>query len=143
MRYPPSERQYHTRLGWWLMSSDRRGSAVIGAGAAAVLTGDVVYAATRWHGSFPRAFLVSLGGIGVVALVALAVRFIRPIGNSRRTRGWAQRGVSVLLLFVLLAIIDVSDRVGGNFAGTIAGEIAGLAGGFTLYTAVWLSINRR
>ena len=142
MGYPPSERQYHTRLGWWLMSNDRRGSAVIGAGALAVLVGDVVYAATRWHGSFPRAFGVSLGLLGVVALIALAARFIRPFGNSRRARGWTQRGVNVVLLFLLVMIIDVNDRAGGNFAGTIAGEVAGLAGGFALYTAIWLWVKR-
>lgn len=142
MRYSSSERQYHTRLGWWLMTHDRGGPVAIGAGATVVLFTDLLYAASRWHGAFQRAFLVSLGAVGAVALIALAVRFIRPIGTSRRALIWTQRGINVALLLVLLVLIDVNDRVGGNFSGTVAGEVAGLAGGFAVYTSVWLLLKR-
>jgi hypothetical protein len=124
------------------MTHDRGGPALIGAGACIVLIADLVYAASHWSGSFPRGFLVSLTALSVVALVSLVLRLIGTIGKGRRAVRWNQRVVNIVLVVVLVTVIEVNDRVGGNGAGEILGAIAGLAGAFTLYTAVWLARAR-
>lgn len=68
MPYRREERDYHTRLGWWLMTHDRGGVALIGGGALVLLTADVVYVGLRWrglHDRFDRGFIA-----GVVVLMA-------------------------------------------------------------------------
>jgi hypothetical protein len=140
MRQP--RREYHTRFGWWLMTHDRGGPSVIGAGAAVVLVADLLYAGSRWSGSFPPSFLISLAALAAVALISLALRFIRPVGAGRRAVRWNQRGVNIVLLVVLVAFIEVNSRVGGNGAGGMLGAVAGIAGGFALYTVVWLVRKR-
>ena len=137
-----SERQYHTRLGRWIMTHERGGPAVIGAGAAVVLVADLLYAVSHWSGSFPHAFLVSLAALAVVALISLALRFIHPVGAGRRAVRWNQRGVNIVLVVVLVAFNEINNRVGGNVSGGMLGAVAGLAGGFSLYTAVWLVRKR-
>lgn len=137
-----SERQYHTRLAWWVMTHERGGPGVIGAGAAVVLIADLIYAGSQWSGSFPRAFLISFAALAVVALISLGLRFIRPIAADRRAVRWNQRGVNIVLLVVLVAFIEVNSRVGGNGAGGMLGAVAGIAGGFALYTVVWLVRKR-
>jgi hypothetical protein len=137
-----SERQYHTRLGWWIMTHDRGGPAVIGAGAAVVLVADLIYAALHWSGSFPRAFLVSLTALAVFALIPLSLRFIRPIGEGRRAVRWNQRVVNIVLVVVLVAFLQVTNRIGGSGVGGMLGAVAAVAGGFALYTAVWLVRKR-
>jgi hypothetical protein len=129
-------REHHTRFGWWLMTHDRGGPAAIGAGATVVLVADLLYAVSRWSGSFSRAFLVSLAAMVAVALIALGLRVIGPIGAGRRAARWNQRGVNIVLVVVLLAFLEISDRLGGNGAGGVLGAVAGLAGGFALYTVV-------
>jgi hypothetical protein len=69
-----SERQYHTRFGWWVMTQNRGGAAVIGGAAALVLIADVVYAGTHWSGSFSRSFLITLAGLLACAVVAFGLR---------------------------------------------------------------------
>jgi hypothetical protein len=124
------------------MTHDRGGPAAIGTGALIVLIADLFYASSHWSGSFPRSFLASLVALAVVALIALAVRFVRPIGTGRRAARWNQRGMNVVFIVVLVTFIEVSNRVGGNFAGEILGALAALAGGFALYTAVRLARRR-
>ena len=124
------------------MTHDRGGPVVIGAGAAVVLVADLLYAASHWTGSFPRAFLVSLAALAAVAVIALALRFIPRLGTGRRAVRWNQHGVNGLLVVVLVAFLAVNRRVGGNEVGGVLGEIAGVAGGFALYTAVWLARKR-
>lgn len=140
MRQP--QRESHTRFGWWVMTHDRGGAGVIGAGAAAVLVADLVYAVSHWSGSFPRAFLVSLAAVFAVAVISLALRFLVPIGAGRRALRWNQRGVNVVLVVVLVAFIEVNNRAGGSGAGGTLGAVAALAGGFAIYTAVWLVRKR-
>jgi len=137
-----SERHYHTRLGWWVMTHERGGPAVVGAGAAVVLIADLIYAVSHWSGSFTRAFLISFAALAVVALISLGLRFIRPIGANRRAVRWNQRGVNIVLVVVLVAVIEINNRVGGNRLGGMLGAVAALAGGFALYTAVWLVRKR-
>jgi hypothetical protein len=142
MAYRPGEQKYHTRLGWWVMTHDRGGPAVIGAGAAVVLSADLLYAASHWSGSFPRAFLISLAALAAVALISLALRFIRPIGAGRGAVRRNQRGVNLVLVVVLVAFIEVNNGIGGNDAGGILGAVAGIAGGFAVSMAVWLARKR-
>src|ERR1051325_5472426 len=42
-------REDHTRVGWWVMTHDRAGSALIGSVALAVVIVDASYVATDWH----------------------------------------------------------------------------------------------
>jgi hypothetical protein len=123
------------------MTHDRGGPAVIGTGALIVLIADLFYASSHWSGSLPRSFLASLVALAVVAVIALAVRFVRPIGAGRRAAHWNQRGMNIVFIVVLVTFIEVSNRV-GNFTGEILGALAALAGGFALYTAVWLARRR-
>ena len=139
MRQP--RRESHTRFGWWVMKHDRGGAGVIGVGAAAVLVADLLYAISHWSGSFPRAFLISLAAVFAVVLIALALRLLPRIGAGRRAVRWNQRGVNVVLILVLVAFIEI-NRVGGNGAGGTLGAVAALAGGFAIYTAVWLARKR-
>jgi hypothetical protein len=132
-------RERHTKVGWWLMTHDRGGAAVIGAGALTVLIADLLYAASHWNGSFRRSFFVSVVALAVVALIAFAVRFVGQIATDRRAARWNQRGTNLVFVVVLVAFIEVGNRVGGNFAGGILGSLAALAGGFALYSAVWLA----
>lgn len=137
-----SERQYHTRLGWWMMTHERGGPAVIGAVAAVVLVADLGYAVSHLSGSFPRAFLISLAALAAVAMLSFALRFAHPSRSSRGVARWNQRGVNLVLVVVIVALIEVNDRVGGNGAGGILGAAAGLAAGFALYTAIWFGRKR-
>ena len=47
-----------------------------------------------------------------------------------------------MLVVVLVAVIEINNRVGGNRLGGMLGAVAALAGGFALYTAVWLVRKR-
>lgn len=124
------------------MTHDRGGPAIIGAAAAVVLIGDLVYATSHWSESFPRGFLVSLAALAVVVLISLALRFSRPIGGGRRAVRWNQRIINVVFVVVLVTFIEVSDRPGGGRAGAILGAVAGLAGAFVLYAGIWLARAR-
>jgi hypothetical protein len=135
-------RERHTKVGWWLMTHDRGGAAVIGAGAFLVLIADLLYASGHWSGSFRRSFLVSVAAIAVVALISLAVRSVGQIGTGRRAERWNQRGMNFVFVVVLVAFIEVGNRVGGNFAGGILGALAALAAGFALYSAAWIARRR-
>jgi hypothetical protein len=107
-----------------------------------VLSIDLLYGVSHWRGSFPRAFLVSLAALAAVALIPLALRFIRPRRAGRRAVRWNQRGLNLVGVLVLVAFIEVNNRIGGDEAGAILGAVAGLAGGFALCTAVWLARTR-
>jgi len=123
------------------MSHDRAGPAVLGAGAAVVLVGDLIYAATHWTGSFPRAFVTSLIALTAVALISLALRFVPSKGRKRSATRWNQRAINVVLVILMVAFIGI-NRASDSQLGAILGLIAGLAGGFTLYTGIWLIRQR-
>ena len=116
------------------MTHDRGGAAVIGAGAAVILIADLVYASSRWSGSFSRSFLLTLGGLAVCGAIAFALRLARPIGADRRRARWYQRGANVVLLAVIVAFIEIGNRVGGDEAGSLLGMVAGLASFFLYIT---------
>jgi hypothetical protein len=75
-------------------------------------------------------------------LIAFAVRFVAQSGTGRSAARWNQRGTNVVFVAVLVAFIEVSNRVGSNFAGEIFGALAALAGGFALYFAMWVARRR-
>lgn len=138
----PSERELHTRFGWWLMTHDRGSAAVIGGGAAAILVADVLYAASRWGGSFSRSFLVSLGGLAVVCLLGFAMHLTKPVGADRRRARWNQRGMNIVLVIVIAVSVLAGNRL-GNETGELLGMLAGLAGFFAVFTLVAVLRKRR
>jgi hypothetical protein len=121
------------------MTHERRGAALMGAGAAVVLVADLGYATSHWTGSFRYSFLLSLAGMALVAVISFAFRVIGPVGTGRRAARWNQRATNVVLIVVIVAFIEVSNRAGGSGAGSILGVLAGLTGGFAIYTAIWLA----
>ena len=135
-------REYHTRFGWWLMTHDRGGAAVIGCGALVILAADVAYSSSRWTGAFPRSFLIALGGLAACFVVPLVLRVNNPIGSDRRRARWNQRGANAVFVVLLVAFIEVGNRIGGNDAGVILGSIAGLATGFVLFVGRDVIRNR-
>jgi hypothetical protein len=84
-----------------MMTHERGGPAVIGAGAVVVLAADLLYSASNWSGSFPRAFLISLAGLGTVVLLFVALRVARPMRAGRGVDRWYQRGVNLVLVVVM------------------------------------------
>lgn len=140
MRQP--ERQYHTKFGWWLMTHDRGAAAVIGGGAGVILIADVLYAASRWGGSFSRSFLISLGGLAAVCVLAFGMRLSKPVGADRRRARWNQRGTNVVLVIVIAVFVLVGNRL-GNATGEFLGLLAGLAGFFAVFTLVDVLRKRR
>jgi hypothetical protein len=124
------------------MTHDRGGPAVIGFGASVLLVADLVYPALHWSGSFPHAFLVSLATLAAVALISLALRFVWSRSAGRRATRWNQRGVNLALVVLIVAFIEVDNRVGGSDVGGTLGAVAGLTGGFLLYTAIWVARQR-
>jgi hypothetical protein len=119
-------RAYHTRLGWWVMTHERGGPAVIGATATAILVGDLGYSLSHWSGSFPRSFLFNLAFAAVAALSGLLVG-----SDPRRQRiGWA----AALVVLGIWAWFNP----GGSYGGAICGILAFAAGGVLLFSARWL-----
>ena len=94
MTHRPDERTYHTRLGWWVMTHDRGGAGRHRTRAAVVLIADLLYAASHWTGSFPRAFLVSLVWLAAVASISLALRSIVRLGVGAHFAGTSGEATS-------------------------------------------------
>ena len=140
MRQPPSE--YHTRLGWWVMTHGRAGPAFVGTCASIVLVADLLLAATHWTGSFPRAFVTSLVALAAVALIAFALRSISVTRASRSATRSTQRAINTVVLVAIVSFIALG-RVSGGESGWILGAIAGLSGVFVVYTAGLLIRGRR
>jgi hypothetical protein len=117
------------------MTHDRGAAVIFAAAAAAVLAGDLVYAASRWSGSFRLSFLVPVVGVAASAALGLAFRLDRPIGSDRRRARWRQRGLTVTLIIAVLAVLVVSEVLGGNQGGELLGLLAGVAALFTALMA--------
>lgn len=127
-------RQYHTRVGWWLMTHDRGGVVVIGTGAIVVLGADLAYAVTRWSASFARSFSFASAVLLVAVVAGLLLRLGGSIGPDRATARRRQR-TNNLLLDVLCGAAVVTCMIGavfGNFAGEILGLVAVVAGLFAV-----------
>lgn len=141
MRYPAAERQHHTRVGWWIMTHDRGGPAVLGAIAAMVSCADIVYAALNWHGSLPHAYLGAVCGIAALGLISFGLRFLPQIGIGKSAIRWKQRTINSVLMLLIAAGIGLA-HASGDENGAILGMVAGLSGSFALYTGGWLFAKR-
>ena len=138
------ERDYHTRLGWWLMIHDSATTLIIGVGAAGLLIADLIYLASRWHGfgsRFDRGFLLGFGGPLVAALAVRSAGGYRPIGSDRvsaaRTAGVANSVAALIFGASLVAAFALE----GHFPlGFILGGFAAIFGLFAAFS-VWWSIR--
>ncbi len=61
-------------------------------------------------------------------------RLNRPVGADRKRARWNQRGVNVALVIVIVAFIEIGNRVGGDGAGLVLGAVAGVASLFICVT---------
>jgi len=105
------------------LTHDRGGSALIGAGALALLAGDLVYVGIRWHGHdrFDRGFLVGFVVLMAVGLPGKALGLGKPIGPDRK-----------------------KARYGGHATtGVLFGEVAAVSGHFVVYTGWWVARHQR
>lgn len=126
--YRRDARSYHTRLGWWVMTHGRGGSAVIGGTAALVLVADLVFSLSRWHDPFARSFLLALPAMAVAGAIGRIASH-----NPRRPN---QRVVSIV--FVALIAVWLWLIPGGSYAGAWCGMVATLAAYFALWSAYWV-----
>jgi hypothetical protein len=139
------EREYHTRFGWWVMTHDRGGAAIIGLAALAAVTSDAIYVATRWHGfdsTFGRGFVSGFVGLVVIGLVGRALSGHAALGDDRdlarkRARRNNVAGVIALLLFVSLPTFGASYF---SPSALILGSLAAL--GFFFAFSGLLAIRR-
>jgi hypothetical protein len=110
-------RDDHTRVGWWVMTHDRAGAALIGSVALAVLVADASYVATDWV-RLGDGFLLGLTLLAVAALLAGVLH----AGDPERAR----RNNVVLGALLFASVIAVLG-VGKWFAwGALLGELAAL-----------------
>jgi hypothetical protein len=137
----PSERENHTRLGWWVMTHDRGGSLLIGTCFLALFVADVAYALGRWdgpHGSFTRAFALGFVALMIFgSLLALARRARLPIGAYRKPGRRHARVEQVASFVFVLVWVRIARGTGDETAFTL-GTLAVLAGSFVVYVIVWV-----
>lgn len=113
-----------------MITHERGGATLVGGVAGLVLVADLLYAASRWSGSFPRSFLVALGGLVVYGIAGWLLGLGRPIGADRGAARRRQRGTNVVLVALLAGIVAAALRLGGNRVAEGLGVLAGLAAGF-------------
>ena len=136
------ERTRHTRLGWWVMTHDRAGAALIGCAALAVLIADLIYVASRWHGlqgQLARGFAFGFGVLLVVGLIAKVIGLDKPIGPDRRKARIRARFSNLVALLVIGLLIVAPRWFGGSTTGVLLGEVAAVAAFFTAFTAWWVA----
>jgi hypothetical protein len=137
-----SERQYHTRVGWWLMTHERGAAAVIGLSACIVLAVDLIYVAARWHGftqSFGRGFTLGFASLTLCGLMAWALRVQGPTSTRQQAKRRASR-TNVLFVVVILAFVFVIGHFGSQ-AAALLGSVAALSLFFSV-ACLW-AIPRR
>lgn len=108
-------RSRHTRLGWWVMTHERGGTALIGLTAAAVLVVDLIYTAGRWRGSLRAWFLVGLAFAIGAALLELLGRLSSEIGGDRTAARRRQQISNALDAALILALVSLT--ILGNETG--------------------------
>jgi hypothetical protein len=134
-----SERDFHTRLGWWVMTHPRGGAALIGCVALLALAADGGYVAYRSHGldtSFHRAFLVGVLGmwlLGVVVPGRLGVA--EPLRADRAKARQRARRLVKLHAPIPIAVVAAGYAFGNHVMfGIVLGGFAFLFGLFVLST---------
>jgi hypothetical protein len=124
-------REDHTGVGWWLMTHDRAGSALIGSVALAVVIVDASYVATDWHRRGSE-FLLGFGLLAAAALLAKALR----VGDARLAR----RNNLILGSLLVVSVIAALSLGSGATWGLMLGELAALG---CLFAAVGLRAATR
>jgi hypothetical protein len=128
-----SEREHHTKAGWWIVTHERGGAAVIGSSACIVLALDLIYVAARWDGfaqSFGRGFTFGFASLILAGLVAWALGVRRPTGTRQHARRRASR--NNLLFVVILAFVLAIGHYSGSEAAALLGTVAALSLFFSL-----------
>jgi hypothetical protein len=122
-----SEREFHTRLGWWMMTHPRGGAVVIGTIALVGFVADLAYVAVGRHGldtSFHRWFLAGVVAMVLLTLIANRLGVAEPLGTDRVAARRRARRISRLHpLMPLLAVIAGFVFGTGVLAGLILGCI--------------------
>jgi hypothetical protein len=131
-------RSHHTRLGWWVMTHERGGAALIGITAAAIVSADLIYTALRLRGSLREWFLVGFAfAVGGVLLEPLG-RLLPEVGDDRTAARRRQQTSNVLDAALLLALVSLTIFGDGNWVGVLLGLVAALAGLFLAACPYWL-----
>jgi hypothetical protein len=129
-----SEREHHTKAGWWIMTHERGGAAIIGASACLVLALDLLYVAARWDGfaqSFGRGFAFGFGSLILAGLIAWALGVRRPTSTRQDARRRAS-GNNLLFVVVILAFVFAIGHYSGSEAAALLGTVAALSLFFSL-----------
>ncbi len=138
VEYGESERRYHTRLGWWVMTHDRGGAILIGLVASLILAIDLALIAVRWDKFSPLSFAVGFVSLAVFGVAARLLGAGAPVGADRveaRRRAGYSKAVFAALLF---AVLGGARLVGLSNFSFLAGLVAALAVMFIAVTARWL-----
>ena len=140
------EREYHTRFGWWVMTHDRGGAAIIGLAAFAAVTSDAIFVATRWHGfdsAFGRGFVSGFVGLAVFGLVGRTLSGHAPLADDRDLARRRARRNNVGAVIVLLVFVSLPTFGASYFSPSalILGCLAAL--GFFFAFSCLLAIRRR
>lgn len=131
-------RDYHTRLGWWVISHESGGSLLIGAVAALVLLADLIYVVSHWRGSFATGCLAALVSMVVVLAVALALRRMSFGADPRVAARRRQRTTNGAAFVFILGFLVGTNLLHGSWAGSTLGLLAVLSGYFAALSGYWL-----
>jgi hypothetical protein len=131
-----SARDFHTRLGWWVMTHPRGGAALIGWVAVAALAVGAGYVAHQWHGldsSFHRAFVIGAVGMWLVGFVADRLGVAEPLGADRVRARHRARSIAKLHAPIPFAVIAAGYAFGNYvMVGLILGGLLILFGLFAI-----------
>jgi hypothetical protein len=126
---PSSNRENHTRLGWWLMTHDRGGAILIGSVACAVLAADATYVAIRWSGAgtaFGRGVAWGFVGLLFLMLIAKGLGVGSAIRTGRAATRRRARRTNWSLVVLAIVFVLLSFRFANPY-GTLLGTFAALA----------------
>ena len=127
-----SGREFHTRLGWWVMTHPRGGAAVIGWVVLVPLVAIVAYVAHQWHGvdsSFHRAFVVAAVGMWLFMFIADRLGVAEPLGTDRSLARRRARSIRKLYAPIPIAVV-IAGYVFGTYVtvGLVLGCLAYVLG---------------
>lgn len=145
MAHRAEERTHHTRLGWWIMTHDRGGTAAIGGGALALLLADAIYTATQWHAEhdkLARGFLFGFGVLVIAGFLAKALGLDRPIGPDRRRARVRARFANLVGLLIIGVLIVAPHWFGSSTFGVVLGEVAAVSAFFAAYCCWWIALKQ-
>jgi hypothetical protein len=134
-----SGREFHTRLGWWVMTHPRGGAAVIGWAALMLLAADIAYVAYQGHRMdtwFHRAFVVGAVGTWLVGLIADRLGVAETLGTDRAAARRRARNISKLHAPIPIAVLIAGFVFGSHVTvGVALGSFACVFGMFVVSAA--------